>query len=215
MKHATRTMASTIGVICGLSGLEHGFFEILQGNITPEIHSISGRQMIYAIGEANRFWANGFEYAYTIIPNYLITGILVMIVSLLVIVWSALFIDKKAGWLVLILLSFLQYLVGGGAAQLGPAVIVGLAAILINHPLKLHQEFVRPVLGLASRCLLDRVLPFHRHRCIWLFLRSERPGGDHPDPVWNAVSYDRPTSTGRPLRFSPRQPVCSCYELEG
>jgi hypothetical protein len=50
MYNATRIMASTIGVICGLSGLEHGFFEILQGNIVPEIHSISGRPMIYAIG---------------------------------------------------------------------------------------------------------------------------------------------------------------------
>ena len=147
MNNATRTMTSTIGVICGLSGLEHGFFEILQGNIAPEIHSISGRPMIYAIGDVNRFWPYGFEYAYTIMPNYLITGILAMIFSLLVIVWSARYIQKKAGWFILILLSVFQYLVGGGAAQLGPAVIVGLVAVLINHPLKLRKEFVCLVLG--------------------------------------------------------------------
>ena len=29
MRNATRVLASTIGVICGISGLEHGFFEML------------------------------------------------------------------------------------------------------------------------------------------------------------------------------------------
>ena len=31
----TRVIASTAGVLCGISGLEHGFFEILQGNTAP------------------------------------------------------------------------------------------------------------------------------------------------------------------------------------
>ena len=118
MHNATRTIAATIGVICGLSGLEHGFFEILQGNVAPEIHNISGRPMIYAIGDANRFWPYGFEYAYTIVPNYLVTGILAMIASLLVIVCSARYMQTKPGWLLFLLLSVLQYLTGSQAEAL-------------------------------------------------------------------------------------------------
>jgi len=151
MRNATRTLVSTIGIICGLSGLEHGFFEILQGNVTPEIHLINGNPMIYAIGDVNRFWSAGFEYAYTIIPNFLITGILAMIFSLLVIVWSARYIQTKAGWLIFLLFSVLQYLTGGGAAQFGPAMIVGVVAIFINHPLTVRWKFlsvrIRQVIG--------------------------------------------------------------------
>ena len=157
MRNATRILTSTIGVICGISGLEHGFFEALQGNVTPVIHMVSGKPMIYAIGDANRFWRYGFEYAYTVIPNYLISGFLAMIAGLLVITWSAGFIQKKIGWLVFLLLSIFQYLVGGGAAQFGPAMVVGIVAIWINHPLKwprtvfphrLRQALARPWSGL-------------------------------------------------------------------
>ncbi|MDR3578036.1 MAG: hypothetical protein P4L50_29575 [Anaerolineaceae bacterium] len=142
MKNATRILASSIGVLCGISGLEHGFFEVLQGNVTPVIHFISGRPMIYAIGDANRFWQYGFEYAYSIVPNFFITGILALIISLLVIVWAAGFIHKKMGWLIFLLLSVFQYLVGGGAAQVGPSILIGAVAIFINHPLKRRRTFL-------------------------------------------------------------------------
>ena len=32
---ATRAMASTVGVLTGLLGIEHGYFETLQGNVAP------------------------------------------------------------------------------------------------------------------------------------------------------------------------------------
>ena len=67
---ATRAVASTFGVLVGLAGMEHGFFEMLQGNVTP-----SGI-MIDAIGTEQRFWEYATETALTIIPNFLITGIL-------------------------------------------------------------------------------------------------------------------------------------------
>jgi hypothetical protein len=136
---AIGVMTSILGIIFGIAGLEHGFFEILQGNVAPEIHWISGKPMIYAIGEAQRFWPYGFEYAYTVIPNFLITGILAILVSSMVILWSVGFVQKKHGWLVFLVLSTLQYLVGGGAAQYGPAIVIGLAAFWINSPLKLWR----------------------------------------------------------------------------
>jgi hypothetical protein len=141
-RNAVRIMVSTIGVLCGIIGMEHGFFEVLQGYRVPQIHLVSGRSMIYAIGEANRFWQDGIEPAVTLIPNYLITGILAMIVSLLVTIWAAGFVHKQYGWLIFILLSILQYLVGGGAAQIGLAIVVGLVAICINRPFTWGQSFL-------------------------------------------------------------------------
>jgi len=135
-------MSSTLGVIFGLAGFEHGFFETLQGNVTPEIHWVNGNPMIYAIGEAQRFWLYGFEYAYTLIPNFLVTGILAMLISLLVIFWSVIFVQKKHGWLIFLLLSTLQYLVGGGSAQYGPAIIIGLSVFWVNSPLRLWRAFL-------------------------------------------------------------------------
>lgn len=61
MMHATKILTATIGVICGISGLEHGFFETLQGNIAPKFHIINGSRMIYAIEDAQRFWKYGYE----------------------------------------------------------------------------------------------------------------------------------------------------------
>ena len=35
MRSATRIVASFIGIYAGLLGLEHGYFETLQGNVKP------------------------------------------------------------------------------------------------------------------------------------------------------------------------------------
>jgi hypothetical protein len=50
---ATRVIASTVGILCGLSGLEHGLFETLQGHTAP------GRLLISAIDPANAFGRAG------------------------------------------------------------------------------------------------------------------------------------------------------------
>jgi hypothetical protein len=132
---AVRALAIGFGSWCGLSGIEHGFFEILQGNILPVKHMVGGRPMIYAIGEANRIWRYGYEYAITIIPSYSWSGILASVFGLLVIICSLTLIQKRLGWAAFIFLSTLQYLVGGGYAQYVPAVIVGLIATRIAKPL--------------------------------------------------------------------------------
>jgi hypothetical protein len=128
MRNATRIIVSMVGILCGISGLEHGFFETLQGNATP-----SGL-LISAIGPANRFWPGGTETALTVIPNFLITGILAMLASLAVIVWSAAFIQRKGGAAVFLLLSIFQFLVGGGFAQIFLVIVTAAAATQVNHP---------------------------------------------------------------------------------
>ncbi len=130
---AIGVMASDLGGICGLSGFEHGLFEFLQGNVP-----IEGR-VICAIGEANRFWQYGTEPAFTLIPSFLLTGILAMSVSLVLMLWAARFATlggrNPYGGPVFILLSVAQFLVGGGIPQVGLAIVVGIAAIWINRPL--------------------------------------------------------------------------------
>ena len=50
----------------------------------------------------------------TLIQNFLITGIFAILVSLVVVAWAAMFVQRKNGGLTLILLSILMLLVGGG-----------------------------------------------------------------------------------------------------
>lgn len=111
LNHATRVIVATLGVIFGIGGMGHGFFEVLQG-YTP-----TNGLIIHAIGEANRMWAYGNEPAFTIIPNFLLTGIAAMLVSLAIIIWSAGFLHKKHGSLIFLLLFILSFLVGGGIGQ--------------------------------------------------------------------------------------------------
>jgi len=127
---ATKAVASTFGVLVGLAGIEHGFFEMLQGNVTPS------DVMIDAIGPAQRFWEYGTETALTIIPNFFVTGILAIIIGLLVTIWAGAFIDRKYGARVLLLLSIILWLVGGGFAPIFMSILASVTATRINKPLK-------------------------------------------------------------------------------
>ncbi len=66
---ATRVTATTVGVLMGLSGMNHGFFEFLQGNVA------TGGLVIQAIGPAQRFWERGTEEAFSIVPTFLASGL--------------------------------------------------------------------------------------------------------------------------------------------
>ena len=147
MNRATQTVASTLGVLVGLAGIDHGIFEILQGN-TP-----TNDIMIAAIGPAQRFWQYGEETALTIVPNFLVTGILAVTFGILVALWALLFIDKKYGARIFMLLSIILFLVGGGFAPIFMAIIASLTATRINKPLK----FWRVVLPDGIRKLLGNV----------------------------------------------------------
>lgn len=124
--NATRIIVSTVGILCGISGVEHGFFETLQGNVAPSSLLIS------AIGPANRFWPGGTETALTIVPSFFVTGILAMLAGLMVIIWSAAFVHKKYGSAVFFLLSVFQFFVGGGFAQIFLVLMTTAAATQIN-----------------------------------------------------------------------------------
>lgn len=150
MNRATRTIVASVGVMLGIAGMNHGFFEILQGN-TPTIGLV-----IQAIGDEQQMWQYGTEEAFTIIPNFLLTGILAIIFSIAIIIWSVGFVHKKHGPAVFILLFVMLFLTGGGIGQLVFFIPTWLAATRINSPL----TWWRGVLSEKTRQVLEKLWPF-------------------------------------------------------
>lgn len=131
MRRATKTTAAWLGVTAGISGMGHGYYEILQGNTSPE------GMMIYSIGPPcvpEEIW-NNCEPAMTILSNFLITGILAVIIGLVVLIWSLGFLQRKNGGLILILLNAALLLFGGGFFPPLIGFIGGISGIKINKPL--------------------------------------------------------------------------------
>ena len=142
--HKTRIIASTIGVLLGLAGfINHGLFEILQGNTS------TNGFMIEAIGASHRFWIYGTEGAFTLIPNFLVTGICVLLVSLAIIIWSLKFIQIKHGATVFLFLLILLTLVGGGIGHIVLFLPAWAYATRINKPLNWWGKIlpIKKVLG--------------------------------------------------------------------
>jgi hypothetical protein len=134
--NGVRVVASVLGVCAGLSGLDHGLFEALQGNAgTPGL-------FVEAIGPAQRMWVHGTEDAFTLVPNFLVTGILAMVLGLLTIVWSIGFIDRTRGSTVFLLLGVLMFLVGGGVGMLAFLLFGWAVARRIRRPITWWQSVV-------------------------------------------------------------------------
>ena len=135
MRKATKTVATWFGIAAGGAGIEHGIFEILQGGTQPE------GLMIASMGPPcvpDEIW-NACEPAMTIIPNFLVTGILAVIFGLAIIIWSIFFIQHKYGGLGLILLSVALLLFGGGLFPPLIGIVGGIAGTKINKPLSEKQ----------------------------------------------------------------------------
>lgn len=127
---ATKAFASTLGILVGLAGVEHGILEFLQGNVRPD------GLMIDAIGPEQKLWEFATETALTVIPNFLISGILSILFGVLVTIWAYRYVDSKYGAIVLLVLSIVLFLVGGGFAPILLTVLAFIAAARINKPLK-------------------------------------------------------------------------------
>jgi hypothetical protein len=130
MRKATRVVAALLGVFAGIGGPEHGIFEIMRGNTRP------GSLIIVSMGppcNPEEVW-HACEPAMTVIPNFLVTGILATIVGLITIVWAAGFLKRKRGGVVLILLSIALLLVGGGLFPPVIGIVAGVVGTRINVP---------------------------------------------------------------------------------
>jgi hypothetical protein len=116
--------ASALGIFSGLGGATHGPGEMLQGHVAPNGLYIQAWPSLTAL--------NG-EPAMTIIPSYLITGVLTIVVGVLLAVWAGKFIMHKNGGIILVFLSILLLLVGGGLIPPFFGVAGGLIGIALNY----------------------------------------------------------------------------------
>jgi hypothetical protein len=110
---ATRAIVSTLGVLIGIGSINHGLLETLQGNRpTPGL-------IVNALGPGYRWtvWTQGGEPAFTLVPNFLLTGLLATFLGLLLILWSLRYIQRPHGPTIFLLLAVTSFLVGGGVAQ--------------------------------------------------------------------------------------------------
>jgi hypothetical protein len=101
----TIAVAAVLGIFAGISGASHGPGEILQGDIAPSGIIIEAWPSLTLLGGAP---------AMTFIPNFRISGIVTVFSGLAVTIWAASYIQSKNGALVLILLSLIMLVVGGG-----------------------------------------------------------------------------------------------------
>jgi hypothetical protein len=126
MHSATRVVTSTFGVLAALAALEHGVGEVLQGNVR------AAGLTIQSWPDAEFFRIEAGEPAMTIVPNLLASGVLTILVSLGFLVWAVGFAHRRHGGLVVVGLSIVLLLVGGGFGPPLLGVIVGLTAMRIG-----------------------------------------------------------------------------------
>lgn len=143
MRKATRIIAAALGMFAGFGGLEHGYFEILQGNIRPE------SLMIASMGAPcvpEEIW-HLCEPAMTILPNFLATGIISMTLGLITMIWAAMFVQRKHGGAILALLCLGLLLFGGGIFPPVIGMVGGLVGTKINTPMKQQPGTIWKVLA--------------------------------------------------------------------
>jgi hypothetical protein len=114
---STRLYATIQGSFVGLAAMIHGVTEILQGNRPTE------GLLLEDVG------------AFTLIPNYLVTGIAATLLGLFILVWAIRYIHTRHGATVFLLLSIASFLVGGGIGEIVLFLIVWGVATRIHSRL--------------------------------------------------------------------------------
>ena len=131
MRKATRIVAACLGIVGGIAGFEHGYFAFIQGS-TPIPSVVFPSWGPPCVPE--EIW-HACEPAMSIIPNFLITGILAMLLSLVLIIWTVWFVKRRhSGW-VQIALAVLLLLFGGGFFPPIIGFVAGLAGTQIYRPI--------------------------------------------------------------------------------
>lgn len=185
LNQKTKITTSAIGALLGLSGiLNHGLFEILQGNTS------TNGFFIEAISEQHRFWVHGTEAAFTLFPNFLLTGISVVIVGLAIVFWSVKYIHVKHGTTVFLMLLILLTLVGGGIGFM----ILFIPTWAFATRIKKSLDWWEKILSVRLRKKLSAAWIYGLLGTIlsWLSVMELGifgyfPGQDNPDTILNIV----------------------------
>jgi len=112
-RSAPRFVAMLFGILTGISHLDHGTLETLQGNTPTNGPIISA----VPIGATWSIWKQGGEGAVTLLPTMMSAGIVTILIGVTVILWSVAFLHRKRGPAIYLLLCILSLLSGGGIGQ--------------------------------------------------------------------------------------------------
>lgn len=121
--------AAVLGAALAVAGFHHGLFEALQGNTS------TGGMFINSIGPDHVRWEHGTDPAFTVIPNFLVTGLASMVVSVAIMAWCFTGLRRRHGSSVLLGLFLLLTLVGGGMGHILFFVALWGYATRIRRPL--------------------------------------------------------------------------------
>ncbi len=134
----TRIAASIIGMLAGVISALHGYAEILHHNLSLIgflFEANTGRLLINLPTSEWTGWI-----ALTVVPNFLITGVLAIIISMIVATWALFFIREKNAGLILIILSLLLIPFGGGFIPPVFGIIAGVIGMGIKHKKQLSYQ---------------------------------------------------------------------------
>lgn len=162
------------GVLVGLGGIIHGVAEVLQGNRPTE------GLLLDSIG------------AFTLIPNYLATGVAAIFVGLAVLVWTIGFIRTKHWATVFLILSIALFLTGGGVAQVFLFLVAWGVGTQIHQPLTwwrktLSEPFRKQLAKWWGLSFAAGYFFMFVGVAIWLVLTP--PGATYKDPVMQYVCW--------------------------
>jgi hypothetical protein len=123
MSKVRKRVASGLGVFAGFGGPEHGYFQVQQGHVQPD------GLLITSIGppcDPEQVW-HLCEPAMTVIPSFLITGVVATTLGLFTMIWSVLFLHQRNGAIILALLCVALLISGGGLVP----PLIGMVAVAI------------------------------------------------------------------------------------
>ena len=148
--NASKFTAILFSIFGAFFGLEHGIGEVLQGNISTQ------GLKIYAYSAPGLAFPFGREPALSVVPNYLISGILSILLGLIIIIWSIKLIQIKFGGLGLLCISIILFLTGGGFGPFTTLIFASIAA------LKKNSNFIwwKRLLPFGFRTFIAKLFPY-------------------------------------------------------
>ncbi len=124
---ATRITVTALGLLSATVGVEHGLGAIEQGTEAPP------GLVFRSWPDAAAFDALGGEPAFTLVPSLLVTGVLAVVISVAIGVWTIWGAHNLRWGAGLVALSVLQLLCGGGFGPPLIGMVAGLLATRVGH----------------------------------------------------------------------------------
>lgn len=124
---ATRTMVTALALLSATIGVEHGLGAIEQGTDAPP------GLVFRSWPDAAAFDALGGEPALTLVPNLLVTGVLAVLISVAIGLWTIWGAHHPRWGAGLVALSVLQLTCGGGFGPPVIGLVAGLLATRVGH----------------------------------------------------------------------------------